>query len=285
MFMNDNQNDYFYPMGNTVVVLERPKEWITPRKEGTAVVHPNMVRLIDQLRLKRPTWRFKSTERVYGVDDQKLCCFFVYDGNEELGRIWFETHWRTNETQYFCTNHRIEKKLERRSAKMSTKLNVAVRNVLDSFSAKSLPELAADAYKDIRNAIVNASSHANYVYGQAERKALSALTNYIIDNWETLRPIAVQAGAPDGDLPALRRDKCSADAMYMAVYNGLGVNVVAHGDQFLMWRKDGPIELVSLDRLNDKQRGALGILKMVDDKTVIPDVGCRASATQFFLLD
>lgn len=283
MFMNDNLGDYFYPLGNNSVVLERPKEWVTHCKEDTAVVHPDMVRLIGQLRLKRPTWRFKSSERVHNDVGQKLTHFNIYDADEELGCIWLETHWRTDKVRYWCANHRIKQAQQRRAAKFSTNVKVAAKNVLDAFSTKSIDERAIDAMKVITNALASTSSTAGYNYGTAERKVQVALKDYIINNWETLRDHAGSVGQID--LVGMHQKKEEATAAYKAFDTGRGVNIATHGDQFLMWRKDKEAQLVGFDSLNDKQRSQLGILKLVEDMSVVDGVGFRVDKDRFFLPD
>jgi len=283
MFMNDNLNDYFYPMGGTSVVLERQKSWHTNDKEGTAVVQPSMARFIDALRVKRPTWRFKSTERVYGIEGQELRNFDVYDGDEQLGRVWTERHWRTSEERYCLNNHRIEAAKQRGHGSFSTKVGVATKKVLDSFGVKSLDEQADDAQKVMSNTINNICSDLSYKFLMAQKRATNALADYIVDNWEQLR---VHAGS-DGhaDLPALRDARVeSGEVLEKYTKNG-GTMLVTCGEQFLTWRTNAEAKLVGFDALTDKQRAGLGILKLVENKTLISSVGVRVDTDKFFLLD
>jgi hypothetical protein len=281
--MNDNLNDYFYPMGNKSVVLERQRSWHTNDKEGTAVVHPSMARFIDALRVKRPTWRFKSTERVYGSEGQELRNFDVYDGDEQLGRVWTECHWRTGEDRYCLNNHRIEASKQRGHGSFSTKVGVATKKVLDSFGVKSLNEQAVDAQKVMVNVITNICSDHGYKFLTAKKKATNALTDYIVDNWEQLR---VHAGADgNADLPTLR-DTYAESSAVLDSYNGTGgTMLVTCGEQFLVWRNTSEAALVGFDALTDKQRAGLGILKLVENKTLISNIGVRVDTDKFFLLD
>ena len=202
MFMDDIKSDYFYPMGGTSVVLELQKGWVSYGKEGTTVVAPTMVTFIDALRVKRPTWRFKSTERVYDNEGQELRNFDVYDGNEELGRVWVERHWRTGETRYCLNNHRVEAGRVRGSGSFSTKVGVATKKVLDSFGVKSLDELAVDAGKKISATLSTTYSNASHAYHRAKTKATESLAAYIEANWETLK--AYTTGCDHIDLRELR---------------------------------------------------------------------------------
>ena len=284
MFMNDNLNDYFYPMGGTSVVLEFQKSWHSYGKEGSAVVHPTMARFIDALRVKRPTWRFKSTERVYDVERQELRNFDVYDGDEQLGRVWTERHWRTGEDRYCLNNHRIEAAKQRGHGSFSTKVAVATKKVLDSFGVKSLKEQAVDAHKVMHGVVSGIASEHSYKFSMAHRKATSALDTYIVDNWEQLRAHAGNAG--HADLPALRDTRNESSAVLDTFTRSGGTMLVTCGERFLVWRSnDTEAKLVGFDALTDKQRAGLGILKLVENKTLISSIGVRVDTDKFFLLD
>jgi hypothetical protein len=285
MFMDDINNDYFYPMGGTSVVLEKPKREVTSGKEGTAVVAAHMRQFIDALRVKRPTWRFKSTERIYSTAGQKLCNFDVYYGDEQLGRVWTETHWRTGEARYCLNNHRLEKSRQRGHGSFSTKVSDAVKKVLGSFGVKSLDERAAEAQKEMAAVVYHIAAGDSYKFETGRKQALDALSGYIIDNWEQLRGHAGAHGT--ADLPEMRTARRDSNAALTAFNNNGGTMLATHGDQFLKWRRDTAAEtsLVGVDALTDKQRAGLGILKLVDEKTLIPGIGVRVAADKFFLLD
>jgi hypothetical protein len=287
MFMNDNLNDYFSPMGINSVVLERPKEWVTSGNEAKAVVAPDMCLLIDALRVKRPTWRFKSMERVYG-EGHKLRNFDVYDGDEKLGTVWTESHWRTGTNRYCFNNHRLEKSRQRGFGGFSTKQPVATKKILDSFGTKSLDELAEEVANKVRDAIGTAYSRTNYIYSTAKQKAKNALVDYIEANWDTLKVHA--QGCSDLDLHELRRRNEATERAYNARERGESVTIFMHGEKMLMNRSKTPASLpttkpVTFDQLTEKQRAALGMLKLMEDGAFIDDVGMRVDRDTFYLLD
>jgi hypothetical protein len=283
MFMNDIKNDYFYPMGGTSVVLEVSKEKADHDRHNSAVVHPDMTRFIDAMRTKRPTWRFKSTEYVHGIEGFRLMNFDVYDGNEELGRVWIDNHRRSGDTRYCLNNHRLEAARQRGGGSFSTKVAVATKKVLDSFSVKSLAELAVSANKSMYEVVYNAAATRVNNAALARRRAAEALSDYIVDNWEQLRGYAGDAGK--ADLPELRQLDKEASAIRHAYSNNGGTKVAMHGEQLLMWRDKADAKLVGWAALTDKQRANLGILKLVDNKTLIDGIGMRTDTDTFFLLD
>ena len=283
MFMDDIKSDYFYPMGGTSVVLELQKGWVSYGKEGTTVVAPAMVTFIDALRVKRPTWRFKSTERVYDNEGQELRNFYVYDGNEELGRVWVERHWRTGETRYCLNNHRVEAGRVRGSGSFSTKVGVATKKVLDSFGVKSLDELAVDAGKKISATLSTTYSNASHAYHRAKSKATESLAAYIEANWETLK--AYTTGCDHIDLRELREHREATDKANRALTRDGSATLFMHGDQMVIQYYDKPSRVVTFDDLTEKQRGSLGMLKLMEDKAFVAGVGMRVDRETFFLLD
>jgi hypothetical protein len=242
-----------------------------------------MTQFIDALRAKRPTWRFKSTERVHDVERQELRNFDVYDGDEQLGRVWTERYGRTGEDRYCLNNHRLEAARQRGRGSFSTKIAVATKKVLDSFSVKSLAELAVSANKSMQEVVYNVAATRVNNASIARRKAAEALSDYIVDNWEQLRGYAGVAGK--ADLPELRQLDIEASAIRHAYTNNGGTKVAMHGEQLLMWRDKADAKLVGWAALTDKQRANLGILKLVDNKTLIDGIGMRTDTDTFFLLD
>lgn len=283
MFMNDNLNNYFYPTSSRAIVLEASKSWTSYGREGTAVVHPDMLVLIDELRAKRPTWRFKSTERIHGSDGQKLRNFIVYDGDEEIGTVWQENNWRTGDNRYCFNNHRLEKSRQRGYGGFSTKAKVATKKILAAFGTKSLDEMAEEAVKKVTNASAGIYSSASYAYQGAKKKVMNALEAYVEDNWEKLKPYTT--GCDHIDLRDLHQQADAADFAYMAQNRGDSAIVFMYGDKMVMHRKGAPTKTVTFDDLTEKQRAALGMLKLMEDKSLIPGVGIRVDSETFHLLD
>ena len=58
-----------------------------------------------------------------------------------------------------------------------------------------------------------------------------------------------------------------------------------HGDQMVIQYYDKPSRVVTFDDLTEKQRGSLGMLKLMEDKAFVAGVGMRVDRETFFLLD
>lgn len=285
MFIDDIKNDYFYPMGTKSVVLERPKNGLTGY-ESEVIVHPDTARFIDGLRQKRPTWRFKSIAHA-SSPSIRLDTFEVFDGDENIGRIWRDTHNRTNEVRYCYNNQRLEVSRQRGYGNFSTKLQVAVKKVMESFGQKTPIERADEAAKHINSMIHTHMSNKNYAYVRAKKRVQEALMPYIENNWHTLRSYAV--GESNTDLITLVNEERDSTAMVRAADSGGGSMLKLEGDSILRWRDSttagSSVEVITWDALTDKQRAGLGLLKLMEDKSVTYGVGARLDAKTFFILD
>jgi hypothetical protein len=282
MFIDDIKYEYFYPMGTKSVVLERPKHGLVGH-EDTITVHPRMAEFIDSIRTKRPTWRFKS--ELYAIQGAKLDNFDVYDGDEQVGRVWRETHWRTGESRYYFTNHRLERARQRGYGSFSTKVGVATKKLVESFGHKTPDERAEEAAKSLASLVGSDVSNKNYAYVRAKKRVQEALMPYIESNWDTLRSYAL--GESNTDLSTLIAEDRSSSAMMQAMHNGGGSMLKLEGESILRWRYEAAVaaEVVKWEALTDKQRAGLGLLKLMEDKSVTYGVGARVDDKTFFILD
>lgn len=285
MFIDDIKCEYYYPMGNKAVVLEKDKRLgnhpVTTEKYETATVDIRMVLFIDALRAKRPTWKFKSTEIVH-VAGQKLNTFNVFDGDEDLGRIWVENHWRDGKPRYYFNNPRRQRKQQRGNGGFSSKAEVAAKKLLEEFYSKTIDERAEAAKELVARFTSNIYSRANYEYLTRKSAALKHLEDYVIRHWDELR---VHAGASsDVELDKLAAHTKELGSAVDAISQGKGVMLAEEGDSFIYWRKDEQPRKVSLNELSDTQRAKIGMLKLLTEDAVVPGIGARREKT-FFVMD
>lgn len=281
MFMTENTHNYFYPTNSKHIVLECEKGRERGH-EAQATIRPASARFIDALRSKRPTWRFKSTEYVYSSATQ-LVRFEVYDGDEALGHVWTDTHWRTGELRYHLTNHRILNGRRRGDSSFSSTLATAVKKAIDAFGAKSPNELALGARNDMHGVVYGYHSQARFEYDMTLRKVLNNLTDYVLRNWEALR---AHAGTESSvDLPALFHAHLEGSDIYTAFDGKGGVMVMVRGESLILHRKGEDAYITTTSALTGEQRGRLGMLKLVEDRTCLPGIGARLNAETFFIMD
>lgn len=286
MFIDDVKNRYTYLNTLKNVVLEEPLD--RPEREGREVaVHPDMQPVLDRLFKERPTWRFKSTQNFFGSASAKVTDLDIYDGDEVLGRLWLEHHWR-GEMRYNFDNFRLSKTRQRGDVSYTTKPDVAAKRIVRAFHLKTPKERASESYADVRMAMQQVATNANWPYRRGRHVVEKELFAYAVRNWETIAP-HLGPDAAKVDLPALYEASREASDLSTAFESAGGVTVrIESNGVYTISRKDNDtydVQTLTDAQLSDHLRGALGLLKLVQDGAHIDGVGLRVHANLYFVTD
>jgi hypothetical protein len=243
---------------------------------------------------ERPTWRFKSKENVYASSNNivtttsNVSRFTIYDGDEELGQLWREIHWRDSDVRYCFNNFRLHKERQRNSVSYTTKPDIAVKRIVKAFHMKTPSERAVDAQEAVRGVVGSIVQEAAWPVRKAKSLIEQEFYTYAITHWDEVKHMLGDK-ADKIDLPSLAEAHNEAMAMQEAVSQGNGVNVQLEPNG--TYSTSRPTNLgyethsYTDTTLPDHIRGALGLLKLIDDKTGIDGVGARISATLYYVMD
>ena len=287
MFIDDVKKRYTYLNTLKNVVLE---ESLThPDWEGREVIlHPGMQPVLDRLFKERPTWRFKSTQSFFGSATAKVTDLDIYDGDEKLGRLWIEHHWRDGTLRYNFDNSRLSRARQRGDVSYTTKPDVAAKRIIKTFHLKTPTERAIESYGDVRKAVQQVWGDANWPYRRAKGVIEGELFAYAIRNWETIAP-HLGPDAAKIDLPALFEADREASDLSTAFESPLGVVVrIESNGVYTISRKESStydVQTLTDAQLSEHLRGALGLLKLVQDGAHIDGVGLRVHANLYFVMD
>lgn len=292
MFIDDMKNRYTYLNSMKNIVWEEPLEK-PERPNLTVTLHPDLEPIFDKLMRDRPTWRFKSTENVYGSPNGiavtgNATRFKIYDGDEELGQLWRETHWRDQEVRYCFNNFRLHKERQRNSVSYTTKPDVAIKRIVKAFHMKTPSERAVDAQEAVRGAVGNIVQEAAWPVRKAKAVIEQEFIAYAATHWDEVKHMLGDK-ADKIDFPAMVQTHNEAMEMQEAVSQGGGVNVQLEPNG--TYSTSRPVNTgydtysYTDATLPDHIRGALGLLKLVEDKTAIDGVGLRVSATLYYVMD
>lgn len=292
MFIDDMKNRYTYLNTMKNIVWEEPLEK-PERPNLTVILHPDLEPVFDKLMRERPTWRFKSDENIYGgagvvTTTAHAVRFKIYDGDEELGQLWRETHWRDNEVRYCFNNFRLHKERQRNSVSYTTKPDIAVKRIVKAFHMKTPSERAVDAQEAVRSVVGSIMQEAAWPVRKAKSVIEQEFYTYAVTHWDEVKHMLGDK-ADKIDLPSLAEAHNEAMAMQEAVSQGGGVNVQLEPNG--TYSTSRPINTgyethsYTDTTLPDHIRGALGLLKLIDDKTGIDGVGARVSATLYYVMD
>jgi hypothetical protein len=291
MFTDTMKNRYTYLNSMKNIVWEEPLE--KPERPAlTVILHPDLEPVFDKLLRDRPTWRFKSNELIHAGGDvavtRDAVRFKIYDGEEELGQLWRETHWRDSTVRYCFNNFRLNKERQRNSVSYTTKPDIAAKRIVKAFHMKTPSERAVDAQEAVRGVVGNIVQEAAWPVRKAKSVIEQLFYNYAITHWDEVKHMLGDK-AEKIDLPSLAVAHNEAMLMQEAVSQGNGVNVQLEPNG--TYSTSRPVNTgydthsYTDTTLPDHIRGALGLLKLIEDKTGIDGVGARVSATLYYVMD
>jgi hypothetical protein len=214
--------------------------------------------------------------------------FDIYEGDEKLGQLWRETHWRDNEVRYCFNNFRLHKERQRNSVSYTTKPDVAVKRIVKAFHMKTPSERAVDAQNAVREVVSNVVQEAAWPVRKAKSLIDQEFYNYAVTHWDEVKHMLGDK-ADKIDLPNLVQTHNDSLGMQEAVSQGNGVNVQLEPNG--TYSTSRPINTgyethsYTDATLPDHIRGALGLLKLIEDKDSIDNVGARVSANLYYVMD
>jgi hypothetical protein len=291
MFTDTMKNRYVYLNSMKNIVWEEPLEK-PERPNLTVMLHPDLEPVFDRLMRDRPTWRFKSYELIHAGGDvavtKHATRFKIYDGDEELGQLWRETHWSSQETRYCFNNFRLHKERQRNSVSYTTKPDIAAKRIVKAFHMKTPSERAVDAQEAVRGIAGSIVQEAAWPVRKAKSVIEQEFYTYAVTHWDEVKHMLGDK-ADKIDLPSLAQTHNEAMLLQEAVSHGNGVNVQLepNGTYATSRPTNTGYDTHSYTdaTLPDHIRGALGLLKLVEDKTSIDGVGLRVSATLYYVMD
>ena len=284
MFIDDIKNRYTYLNTMKNIVHEEPldRPYVAERQ---IILHDALPAVLDKLMKERPTWRYKSTKPIYG-SNHRVNELIIYDNDEELGKLWLENHWRDETLRYFFDNFRLTQQRQRHMKTFSTKPDVAAKRIVKAFHLKTPKERAADAHKEAHSVVNGIGSEASWPFRRAKMRIEDRLFEYAARNWSDIKQYL---GADDMDFPALAEayDETITLLDFFNNSGGATVRIESNGAYLVSRRANDGFDAVTYTdaTLTDHLRGALGLLKLVEDKGYISGVGARVNTNLYFVMD
>ena len=272
------------------VLRECPHEERDTVRNANAVVHPFMVPLITELSKKRPLWTFVAVDS-WGATSQAngtwtYTRFDVMLGDEKLGWISSESHWRTSARSYMFTCRKLDRARSRGTCNMTKDLKKATKTIIESFHEMSYTEYVRAARGTTSQAISRRHSSVRYAFTNSLGKGEHSIMQFIAARQEeflaSLNP--VQYGMLN-DLVAKYNAFAEVESVSVAYAKDKGTVVKLLGDRYIT-QKLGSTEVYTYNNENlpDNLRGPIGMLKLVGEGAVIPDIGARGAEGTFFIV-
>lgn len=278
--IDEYKNDYFPINGEKNILYEVAKG--SGYTNQSFIVQDQLALFVDTLSVKRPRWKF-----VARTSPTSICLFQVYEKGERVGTISIGKAWNNGAyvNKYIYTNARIVAAATRTHEKKTGDLNKAVKDVLKYFSPKTLNEYILERRAALANGLGGLTTRVNGAVNQSRYRLSDPLINFFIDNFEELAPRAKAAGVlfPD-NLPELRENSIQGTAMMTSFSSGTGTKVYIRDDEYIL-DDGGATRILPHDKVSNKVRTAVGMLKLLEDGSIAPGVGVKLDSTTFFILD
>jgi len=236
---------------------------------------------LNNLTLSKPNWRFKAYDSSSNSTSQVLTAFEISEDDERLGQISIEYKGRGERIK--VRNDRIDAKRERGSGYFTedpTKAELAIRKnffvmAKDERLEKALEQAAKLVRDEDYNKRASSERAKSHMLGESENFALKNLTAYL-DTYPQLRSTYDEHLSFEAEATVTKSVKEALDRHKAMV-------VVYDGTQYLTKIGD-EIKVYKDEDLSFDLRKKIGLLKLVQDKQMISNVGCRVDNTTFVLL-
>lgn len=244
---------------------------------------------------KFPAWTFVGV-RAYADDRLKTVYFRtvkVFQNREELGAILYTMN-RNNDVVIWLENDRIEKKRERGSGMKTKDTKKALRAMQTFFGSKTIYERLIDASDECASSMYYTQSHARNDFVRGYDDLTLHLKDYIFENLEKYKGIALHRGASPQAIDQLMNDFENYNVMesvWEPAQKQSGVFVIPHGNDYAVLtpargtNTEATMQILREDDVSDWMRLGLGMLKLVEPKQFVRDIGYKINDGSFFLLD
>lgn len=255
----------------------------------------HLAMLIHKLTLRNPKWTFVGTQ--YGRNgngDRLIFGFRIYEDKEELGTVRVDWTGSGTVPSYAIDNPRLQQQRKRGNFTRTADINKALKIIAGAFSTKKTEELVRDALTFVKGRIGQIDHHAKMkkdrlFYGQAP----NYLENYIINNWDTMRPVLISAGMPVDmvdDMPIQYENAHHAKGLFSALHTDMGAFVVTRGDDYIVTYDVGQhstsrsTKIYSTDTLPIALKRGIACLKLSELDVTVPEIGIRVHPDTYFVI-
>ena len=248
--------------------------------------------LVEALALKYPQWEFvEEGARIHRGFDREVEFhadkFKIMERREELGTIAVD-HWCRAGRRYWVENFRINEKRERGSGFKTKHMDKALKHVVKFFGTRNTAELASAAEERANNVkrslLHNLQSEVRYKWQRLDDYA----ADFLMENWQAfadyMKPIA-GTGLVEAveKFPDAYRHHSEANKINALISSGSAWLVHIVNNDYIVKQGD-TVSIWESDKLPNIVRRNLGMLKLVQDRELISNVGIRVDESTYYVL-
>lgn len=240
--------------------------------------------LLNRLLIERPLWEFRVEQPYYGDGAQIIA---IYQDGEGLGSV--QWGWAGGSNKYIVSNERISNQRQRGKGYSTKDIDKAVLKVKKMFSQASLAEKIDKASETLDSAMGSVNHNKFYELRNTENAVRKHMLDYVQTvGWGAfvahMEKTDVVVTNTIGKLKKLEQEADHMKAISDTVQNGKALLVVREGSVYIVKSKEG-LKTYNDSDLPDHMRLKLGMLKLIEDKQYVTDVGFRANSDVFAVLN
>lgn len=245
--------------------------------------------VIPELARMFPAWQFTVTQiHMEGRDANRKVYpmhVAVTEKGAERGQISIDFPWRSYAETLVLRNQRIQRAMERKGYKTTTKPDVAIQIVKQYFTDPPVTEAIGIVYKQAFSQAYAQKAEFKATRDLQFMKLATMVQSYVEEN---LLEIAEQVPAVNANfnVPAYLNivEDAEISASVMDVPRSSTLTVMLHDDKYVLQRNNMPIYALTSEHLPEQVRTAVGLLKLIEDGQFVRDVGYRYKADQFLVV-
>lgn len=236
---------------------------------------------LNNLTLSKPNWRFKATDYAAYVGHFVATEFKIIEDDEVLGTVSIEYKGRNEKIK--VRNKRIDDKRERGSGYFTddpAKAELAIRK---HFFRMAEDERLLKAAEDARGVVKGENRDKSWAKNRVRNSLLEKSYDFAkkhmamyLEEYPQLKPVHAEY------LEAREQHKVT-HSVEDALDKQQAVVVVCDGTRYLT-QTGREVKVFDDEDLSFDMRRKIGLLKLVQDKQMISDVGCRIDSSTFVLL-
>lgn len=255
---------------------------VVSRYSGAAKAHRMVYNLLRHTAVKMPKLKFCVRIDYEEVFDG----MYVFDKLECVGHVGYEDSGALN-----FSNARISEDLHRRSIMKTASQSKATTILRKYFYGMTKVETMQSMAGLMKAAVSSAHSDTMYKRRGAKQRVTEELERAVFSDSQLSQAVLQYFEATNqSHLMAKYEDAKDDFELVEEAYNaqrlGKGLFVQAVGEEYQMWRKDSTrVQTCNRNRLPDKVRGALGMLKLADNNSFVNGVGFKMEAEKFWIAE
>ena len=267
-----------------------------PNTEGRQIdkfaVDNVLAKVIWELAVKNPLWIFKASDfrTAYNDKDELVCksiSFAIYQNSAELGYIGRE--YNHNKGYLIkVSNARIDKSMVRGSAYRTDDSTKAIAKVNKMFKPMSVAEVIEKAVAEASNVVHHERNAKVRITNQYNNSIKDSAIDYVMHGegfeafiaWIATLEVS-KSKEYNHNINMLANAQAELNTIE-GIKNAMDVLIIVDDGKYIV-KIGADVQLYDDTTIPVDLRGKLGMLKLVNPKQFITDIGCRVSNEIFIV--